>query len=347
MEDTNEEDHVPVLEQPEIDIEELREINEITEQIIKECEHSQNPVEILKCAQDKILTGRQLEITDPTSEIEGETNFILVDRENLFQTGLDEISNLTNLRNPIEVNFIGETARDYGGPRKEFFRLMLTDVKEKLFDGGLRPDLAEKYTTCGVVMGLSVLQNGKIPQFLPEEILNTIVDEASLSPCITNLRKGLCKVGILQLMVNLPQFLHLFRPSDASALTVKKLVHLLNPSFSDEGSNARKHQKEVYNAFVRYIREVSAGRREAGSVTLTLGHILQFVCGTDEEPMLGFAKCPEIHFVEYHNAYLPSANTCINVLNLPRPSITSNLPPDEVLFNLYDYSFGSAYFGIV
>ena len=37
----------------------------------------------------------------------------LVDRENLLETGLDEISNLVHLRLPVEVNFTGEAARDY------------------------------------------------------------------------------------------------------------------------------------------------------------------------------------------------------------------------------------------
>ena len=88
-------------------------ISDIVEEIVKACENCQNPTEILRCAQNKIVTGRQLDITDPTSELSGDTNFILVDRENLLDTGLDEISNLVNLRLPVEVNFTGEAARDY------------------------------------------------------------------------------------------------------------------------------------------------------------------------------------------------------------------------------------------
>ena len=111
-------------------------------------------------------------------------------------------------------------------------------------------------------------------------------------------------------MMRLPIFLYLFRPSDGTGLSVKKLIHLLAPTFDEEGSNSRKHQKEVYNAFIRYIREVSAGRRVMGSVNITLGHILQFVCGTDEEPVLGFAKSPGILSVPIDIAFLPTANTC-------------------------------------
>ena len=36
------------------------------------------------------------------------------------------------------------------------------------------------------------------------------------------------------------------------------------------------------------MKEVVSGRRVTGSTTLTLNHILQFVCGADEEPAWGF-----------------------------------------------------------
>ena len=36
---------------------------------------------------------------------------------------------------------------------------------------------------------------------------------------------------------------------------------------------------------------MSSGRR-----VVTLGNILEFVTGTSEEPPLGFAKTPQIHF---------------------------------------------------
>ena len=82
-----------------------------------------------------------------------------------------------------------------------------------------------------------------------------------------------------------------------------------------------------------------------GPGNITLGHILQFVCGTDEEPVLGFAKSPGILFVPIDIALLPTANTCVNSLNLPYPSATVSLPSDEALFNLYDYAFANAFFG--
>ena len=85
---------------------------------------------------------------------------------------------------------------------------------------------------------------------------------------------SMSKVGILQLIVTLPLFLYLFRPSVASGLNVKKLMHLLTSVSDEEGSNSCKNQKHVYNAFLRYIREVYARRRVADSTTITLGILL-------------------------------------------------------------------------
>lgn len=324
-----------------------RMIDDITVNIISECKGFQNPVLILKKAQEHILVGRKLDIVDPSTELEGKTNFIVVDRDKLYQDAFAEISLIDNLRLPLEVNFMGEGAQDFGGPRKEFFRLILTEIKEKLFDNGLIEDFAEDYYTSGIVMGLSVLQNGKIPTFLSEEQLQELIDDSSEhSSCIINLQRGLHKVGVLQLMQKLPVFLYLFRPSDCR-LNIRNLVRLLDPKFAEEGSNLKRYQKEVYTAFYRYIREVAAGRRVTGKTTLTLNHILQFTCGADEEPVLGFSIPPQIIFVSSSGYFLPSSNTCTNTLNLPCPSSTASLPSDNVLFNLYDHAFGSTYFGIV
>lgn len=194
--------------------------------MIDECKGFQNPVAILKKAQEHILDGRQLDIVDSSTELKGKTNFIIIDRDHVFQDALAEVALIDNLRLPLEVNFMGEGAQDLGGPRKEFFRLVLKEIKEKLFDSGLIEDFAECYYTSGIIMGLSVLQNGKIPSFLSEEQLQERIDDSSEhSPCLVNLRNGLRKVGVLQLMAKLPLFLYLFRPS-SSKLNVKDFLSI-------------------------------------------------------------------------------------------------------------------------
>lgn len=78
---------------------------------------------------------------------------------------------------------------------------------------------------------------------------------------------------------------------------------------------------------------------------ISLGHVFQFATGTDEEPVLGFVLHPSLRFVEVTTSFIPTANTCINCLNLPRPSVDIPLPSQDMLFNLYDHAFVNAFFG--
>jgi hypothetical protein len=49
-----------------------------------------------------------------------------------------------------------QTAIDQGGPRKEFFALLLSAIKEKYFDKGLRDFMPDDYTVIGKVMGKKI-----------------------------------------------------------------------------------------------------------------------------------------------------------------------------------------------
>lgn len=63
--------------------------------------------------------------------------------------------------------FFPQIARDYGGPRREFFRLILAEIKEKYSDKGIRELLADDYYPVGVIMGTS-------------QILSCIIESSSL-----------------------------------------------------------------------------------------------------------------------------------------------------------------------
>ena len=69
-----------------------------------------DPVEILRLLQKVIVTGRTLEIEDVSQNVEGTTNFILVDRCNILNTAFDEINAITDLRPTLEVQFYGEVS---------------------------------------------------------------------------------------------------------------------------------------------------------------------------------------------------------------------------------------------
>ena len=89
-----------------------------------------------------------------------------------------------------------------------------------------------------------------------------------------------------------PSLLYLLTPSACANLTVPRLLFLLNPSFSENGANNIVHEKALYAKFVKYVREVSSGRR-----VVNLESILEFVTAASDEPLLDFVKAASIHFV--------------------------------------------------
>ena len=81
--------------------------------IVESCKnsgYSQNPGQILKYLQQKLITGRPLEILDPTSSEKGDTNVTMVDREKILETGFEEILALKDKFTTLEVQFYGEVS---------------------------------------------------------------------------------------------------------------------------------------------------------------------------------------------------------------------------------------------
>jgi hypothetical protein len=91
-----------------------------------------DPVLILREYQKHFIIGRKLDITNESEMLEGETTNIFVSRERILETGFAELlePNL-NFRIPLEVTFYGEEAQDVGGPRKEFFSLLLKELTKE------------------------------------------------------------------------------------------------------------------------------------------------------------------------------------------------------------------------
>lgn len=258
-----------------------------------------DPVEILKFLQERLIKGRKLDVADGDNSTapdpedpKNTTNYICVDRENILQSTLAELQSIEDFSVTFEVDFMGEVAKDYGGPRKEWIRLVNSAMKTKYFDNGLREFLADDYYYVGVMMGIALLQNGQLPTILPLDIVESLT-QPSLNMCVSNLQKGLNKFGLIKIFQSNPVLLHLLRPSNTQ-LTAKILIQLLNPVFSPEGSTAYSREKEVYGLFIKYIRQVASGRRPP----LTLSSILIFITGAAEEPVLGFTQQPTITFVK-------------------------------------------------
>ncbi|XP_028415392.1 uncharacterized protein LOC114538414 [Dendronephthya gigantea] len=298
--DLTETDDVTVVDQVDLEpgaateisdqLPEAEDINSIVNGIVRHCEENQisSTKEVVRLIQSKVVQGRSLEIENEDVCPEGETNYISVDRLSILETGMEEIAGLENLFFTLEVQFYGEVARDYGGPRKEFFRLMLLEIKEK------RHLLADEYICVGTIMGLSILQNGKLPQFLTDDLLTEMFESDVKANAVQHLIKGLEKLGIFQLCQQIPSLREIFEPNPLAILTLRKIHTLLVPQFSPTGSNKRRYEASVYSLLCKYMREVAAGRR--GDVTL--GWILQFATSCDEEPLLGFKIAPSIRFAE-------------------------------------------------
>ena len=107
------------------------------------------PTEMLRYLQCKIVYGRPLDRTGDESVLEGETNFIAVDRDNILETTFDELKAIQDPRITFQVEFYGEMAQDCGGPRREWIRLCNQNIKRRYFENGLKEHLSEDYFFVG------------------------------------------------------------------------------------------------------------------------------------------------------------------------------------------------------
>ena len=315
---------------------------------IKFCEENSisDPVEILRQMQKFIVQGRQLEITSESDSLKGETNLVFINRRDVLQSIKEEFETISSPRLALEVKFYEEGAEDYGGPRKEFLSISINAFKTKYFADGWRNHIAKEYEIVGLVIAISVLQNGLLPRFFSEEMLGDVFNNNETSnPCIANLRKGLDKIGLFRFVTTLPALKFLFHDSETYAITIRRLLFLLEPVFSELGSNSRMFEEKTYGLFIKYARDVAGGGRDK----LNLGNILQFATCLPEEPLLGFSIKPSIHFQEADSAvkwsFLPTSNTCINKMYIPRPTTDIELPPEDDLFEVYDNAFLNQHFG--
>ena len=99
----------PVLKEPSLS---EPSVDSLVEAIAKHCIQNDivDPVEILRYFQKTFVTGRNLEISDPSQVCESLTNYILVDRANILTTSLDEIKDIPDLRRTLQVEFYGEVS---------------------------------------------------------------------------------------------------------------------------------------------------------------------------------------------------------------------------------------------
>lgn len=114
------------------------EMDKLAEEAVAYCQENDisNPSEILRVIQNKFVKGRNLEVERVGAVSEGMTQYILVDRNSFLVKAFEELKEvaLMDLRKTLQVDFYGEEADDVGGPRKEFFRLVLSEIYTKYFE---------------------------------------------------------------------------------------------------------------------------------------------------------------------------------------------------------------------
>ena len=79
------------------------------------------------------------------------------------------------------------------------------------------------------------------------------------NPCIAKLQHGFDMLGLCQIGHCLPTFQNLFKAVPAAALTRRKLISLLQPKFSEVGSNAYRRENDIYTVFAKYTRKAASG----------------------------------------------------------------------------------------
>ena len=92
------------------ELESPKRVSDIVKNCVAYCKEKEitDPVDILRLFQSSIVTGRGLEVSDETDVLQGETNYILVDRDNVLQSAMEEIREIKDLRLCLEVQFYGE-----------------------------------------------------------------------------------------------------------------------------------------------------------------------------------------------------------------------------------------------
>ncbi|KAJ7349536.1 Fibronectin type 3 and ankyrin repeat domains protein 1 [Desmophyllum pertusum] len=104
---------------------------------------------------------------------DGEATFITVDSHRVLETTVSELEFIDNYTLTFKVDFMGEASVDLGGPRREWIRLDNREMKTKYFDNGLRQYILQEYFYVGIM--IAMLQNGQMPAFIEDHILQEIL----------------------------------------------------------------------------------------------------------------------------------------------------------------------------
>ncbi|KAJ8015789.1 hypothetical protein DPEC_G00029790 [Dallia pectoralis] len=137
-----------------------------------------------------------------------------------------------------------------------------------------------------------------------------------VSGAFQRFQDGMKTLGVLDAIRMHPDA---FRPlfcHEPTPRTADILEQLFEIRLSEVGSNKRRAEECVVAFWRDYLLDV-----EEQEGPLQLGGILAFATGANAIPPLGFSPQPSVDFLHElplrHGRHLPTANTCINCLELP------------------------------
>ena len=122
-----------------------------------------------------------------------------VRRSHVFSDALRQFSNRSfDVCKMLKVQFIGEEAIDYGGPRREFFNLLIREIfKSSLFVGfpnqiipahNVEAVANNTYYTIGKMIATCIIQGGEAPACFAKAVADYLVFDQVCSPvCIDDI----------------------------------------------------------------------------------------------------------------------------------------------------------------
>ncbi|XP_050950442.1 G2/M phase-specific E3 ubiquitin-protein ligase [Labeo rohita] len=248
-----------------------------------------------------------------------------------------------------------EEAVDLGGPRREFFKLLMEALMQSpIFEGqehqrnlaldstALRED---RYYIAGLAIAVSLVHGGPSPGFLSPTLFTCLVNGLeSANPTLddiadTDLYEKIKKISecttlhdlldatqpLRDYLANAGCLRPLRRIEDRDALVkdilMFQVIHRLRGPFERFRDGLRTlGVLDIIQKHPGTFRTLLCHAPEGGSDRL--GKILAFATGADAIPPIGFSPQPSIEFLHQDDApstarLLPMANTCINCLKLP------------------------------
>ena len=113
-------------------------------------------------------------------------------------------------------------------------------------------------------------------------IRSLLINSPGMLQCVLEFGHVLVGLGIYVLAKHVKQFVNILQPLHDKS-TVRNVIELLPPQFSEEGTNKFLFEKQVYNKFIKYAWENAAGCQ----ITM-LEDILMIMICTDELPVLSY-----------------------------------------------------------